>query len=159
MTATLLLVSTKSLPKDQLAHARRKVQALVDEQFPKSVAAAAIAMKVKQSSLSEFLNGKAGIGIVNLQRIAAFAGCSVDDLLRDSPAPARTVEYTDRYIQMRNVRQVARDEGYPEDFIASFDPALDYDGQPPFDLLWNLFKAEYAQRKGKLITHPVVGDL
>ncbi len=73
-----------------------------------------------------------------------------------SVAPLRSVEPAERYVAMPAVRLMAKTDGMPPDFIASFEAQLDLDTQPSADDLWTICKGEWARWRGKRV--PAGGD-
>lgn len=82
---------------------------------------------------------------------AAERECGDVRSLAEPTSPTRYGEKggEDRYAVAPLVRDAARSDGIPEDFVESFVAQFDYDGQPPFSMIYDLLKAEWARERGK----------
>jgi hypothetical protein len=69
---------TKASPQHRLEAMRAFVRRIVDEQHGGNVSAAARALKIPQSQVSDLLNGVRGLGLVALEKVADYAGTTVD---------------------------------------------------------------------------------
>lgn len=157
------------LTSGQNRRLREAMKRLRDEAYDGSVTALATALKRKQPSLSDFLNGRGGASFETARRFAALVNRNVEDVLGpadedpDASPPAVEIVRDDRYASRPRAAQAARLLGLSEQAISSvLSIALDADRDPGTEYWFRLMQRRHDElndpfaRRGEV--HPERGD-
>ena len=81
-----------------------------------------------------------------LQALAEAASVSISWFAYGEGSPdSGIMQLVERYQEMPAVRNMARAQGFDEEFVRTWEAHLDADEDPDADYLWTLMKAAYAR--------------
>ncbi len=115
--------------------------------------------RIRDATISDIRGGKKRLGPDSGPGLAAAFGMSYSGFveaaerefghvrsLREVPVERPRA---DRYEVMALIRQAAKADGIPAEFVERFEAKLDFDGQPKFGDIWDLLIATWRITRGK----------
>lgn len=100
----------KTLPEHRVQAIQAFVRRIMQTDFEGSISATARALGMAQSQLSDLLNDRRGLGLAGVERVADYAGVTIDEVVGRKPPQARSSSGVRRDL----AAELARDDAVQE---------------------------------------------